>query len=92
MSYTISRLRIDFSLRREVFFVVVGAFFGGIMMMLPDLLYRLLFEKGSIYTIWIVFGHVIGVYSQFTILAGVLIHLVTALSIGIVIGLFLYKT
>ena len=92
MSYSIGSLKIDFSLRREVFFVVVGAFFGGIMMMLPDILYRLIYDKGSFYTVWIIFGHAIGIYSQYTILAGVIIHLVTASCIGIVMGLFLYKT
>ena len=52
-----------------------------------------MFEKdNSYYTVWIVFGHVIGVYSQHTILAGIAIHFITALSIGIVIGTFLYKT
>lgn len=34
----------------------------------------------------------IGVYSKYTVLAGILIHSVTVLSIGIVLGGFLYKT
>jgi NADH dehydrogenase len=41
---------------------------------------------------WVIFGHIIGVYSQHTILAGIAIHFITALSIGIVLGVFLYKT
>jgi hypothetical protein len=45
------------------------------------------------YLSWIVFGHVIGVYSsQSVIAAGIAIHIVTAISIGIVVGIFLYKT
>ena len=45
------------------------------------------------YLFWIVFGHVIGVYSSSTvIIAGIGIHMVTAISIGVVIGIFLYKT
>ena len=40
MSYDIGKLKIDFSLRREVFFVVLGALLGAIMMMLPGILYR----------------------------------------------------
>jgi hypothetical protein len=45
------------------------------------------------YLSWIVFGHVIGVYSsQSVIPAGIAIHMVTAISIGVVVGIFLYKT
>ena len=43
---------------------------------------------------WIAFGHLLGVFSppSSAILAGITIHMITALSIGIVIGVFLYKT
>jgi hypothetical protein len=92
MSYNIGKLKIDFSLRREVFFVVLGALLGAIMMMLPGMIYGLLYENGNYYLIWIIFGHVIGIYSNYTILAGIAIHFITALFIGIVLGLFLYKT
>ena len=92
MSYNIGKLKIDFSLRREVFFVVLGALLGAIMMMLPGILYDLIYGYGNYYIIWIIFGHVIGVYSNYTILAGIAIHFITALFIGIVLGLFLYKT
>ncbi|MEJ7642184.1 MAG: hypothetical protein WKF36_08320 [Candidatus Nitrosocosmicus sp.] len=93
MSNSISKLKIDFSIRREVFFVVFEALLGGIVMMIPGMIYGSLFENdNNYYTVWIVFGHVIGVYSQHTILAGIAIHFITALSIGIVIGTFLYKT
>ena len=92
MSYNIGKLKIDFSLRREVFFVVLGALLGAIMMMLPGILYDLIYGYGNYYLIWIIFGHVIGVYSNYTILAGIAIHFITALFIGIVLGLFLYKT
>ena len=92
MSYDIGKLKIDFSLRREVFFVVLGALLGAIMMMLPGMIYGLLYENGNYYLIWIIFGHVIGIYSNYTILAGIAIHFITALFIGIVLGLFLYKT
>ena len=37
------------------------------------------------------FGHVIGVYSS-SIIAGVVIHMITAISIGVAVGVFLYKT
>ena len=85
MSYDIGKLKIDFSLRREVFFVVLGALLGAIMMMLPGILYDLIYGYGNYYLIWIIFGHVIGVYSNYTILAGIAIHFITALFIGIVL-------
>ena len=92
MSYNVGKLRIDFSLRREIFFVVLGALLGGIVMMLPGMIYDLFYGNGDYYAIWVIFGHVIGVYSHYTILAGIGIHFLTASSIGIVLGVFLYKT
>ena len=61
-------IRVDFSLKREVFFVVIGAMLGAVSMLIPTA-----FEVGM--------G-----------LAGIAIHTITAISIGIVIGVFLYKT
>jgi len=84
-------IRVDFSLRREVFFVVIGAVVGAIFMVVP----RMIFEAGMglpYYVTWIAFGHVVGVYSSFSVLAGITIHMITAICIGIIIGIFLYKT
>jgi NADH dehydrogenase FAD-containing subunit len=92
LNYKIGTLKIDFSLKREVFFVVLGALIGGMVMMSPELVYAFLLGDTSHYLIWIIFGHVIGVYSQYTVLAGIAIHFITALSIGLVLGVFLYKT
>ena len=76
---------------REVLYVVVGAIVGTITMILPRTIYE--FITGLPYYIsWIMFGHVIGVYSSFAANAGFIIHLITAVSIGIVTGIFLYKT
>ena len=86
-------LRIDFSLRREVFFVVIGAIVGAITMVVPiTFLYTGL--GLPYYLTWMAFGHVIGVYSSSfsSIIAGIAIHLITAISIGIAVGVFLYKT
>jgi NADH dehydrogenase len=86
-------VRIDFSLRREVFFVVVGAIIGAVTMVLPiTFLYTGL--GLPYYLTWMAFGHVIGVYSpsSSSIVAGLAIHLITAISIGIALGVFLYKT
>src|SRR5215216_7055591 len=88
----IEQIRIDFSLKREVFFVVIGAIAGAITFVIPKTIFET--EMGLPYYLsWIVFGHVIGVYSsQIVIAAGIAIHMTTAISIGIVVGIFLYKT
>src|SRR5207245_2658363 len=84
--------RVDFSLRREVFFVVIGAILGAVTMVVPiTFLYTGL--GLPYYLTWLAFGHVIGVYSpSSSIIAGIAIHLITAISIGIALGVFLYKT
>src|SRR5438445_334391 len=82
--------RIDFSLRREIFFVVIGAILGAITMVVPiTFLYTGL--GLPYYLTWMAFGHVLGVYSS-SIITGISIHLITAISIGIAVGVFLYKT
>jgi hypothetical protein len=86
-------VRVDFSLRREVFFVVIGAVLGAVMMVVPiTFLYTGL--GLPYYLTWMAFGHVIGAYSSSStsIIAGIAIHLITAISIGIALGVFLYKT
>src|ERR1700739_91282 len=86
-----SLVRIDFSLRREVFFVVIGAIIGAITMVLPiTFLYTGL--GLPYYLTWMAFGHVIGVYSSSSTIAGITIHMITAISIGVAVGVFLYKT
>ena len=47
-------------------------------------------EQGSLYYLtWVVFGHVAGVYSpaSYVIIAGFLLHIFVATSIGIIAGL-----
>jgi NADH:ubiquinone reductase (H+-translocating) len=86
-------VRVDFSLRREIFFVVIGAVLGAVTMVVPiTFLYTGL--GLPYYLTWMAFGHVIGVYpsSLSSIIAGIAIHLITAISIGIAVGVFLYKT
>jgi hypothetical protein len=85
-----TEIRVDFSLKREVFFVVIGAMLGAVSMLIPTA-----FEVRMglpYYITWVAFGHVIGVYSSNAAFAGIGIHTITAISIGIVIGVFLYKT
>src|SRR5262245_28734085 len=85
-----TEMRVDFSFKREVFFVVIGAMLGAVFMLIPTA-----FEVGMglpYYVTWVAFGHVIGVYSSDAAYAGIAIHAITAISIGIIIGVFLYKT
>src|ERR671930_2371992 len=87
----IERIRIDFSLKREVFFVVVGAIIGAITFVIPKAIFET--EMGLPYYLsWIVFGHIAGVYSSESVIAGIGLHMLTAISIGTVVGIFLYKT
>jgi hypothetical protein len=82
----ITEIRVDFSLRREVFYIVIGSIVGPIFMIFA----KMILDPQT----WIAFGHLLGVFSPATsaILAGITIHMITALSIGIAIGVFLYKT
>jgi hypothetical protein len=92
-STTISEFKIDFSFRREVFFIIAGALIGAIVYVIPITVFAI--EEGSSYYLtWIVFGHIAGVYSPIAsvIIAGFMLHVLTATCIGIIAGLFLYKT
>src|SRR5215216_7527415 len=92
-STPISEFKIDFSFRREVLFIIAGALMGAIVYVIPITVFAI--EQGSSYYLtWIVFGHIAGVYSSITsvIIAGFILHVLTATSIGIIAGLFLYKT
>jgi hypothetical protein len=78
-----TEIRVDFSFKREVFLVVIGAMLGAIFMLIPTA-----FEVGMglpYYVTWVAFGHAIGVYSSDAAYAGIAIHAVTAISIGIVV-------
>ena len=92
-STPVSEFKIDFSFRREVFFIIAGALMGAIVFVIPITVFAI--EEGSSYYLtWIVFGHIAGVYSPITsvIIAGFMLHVLTATCIGIIAGLFLYKT
>jgi NADH dehydrogenase len=90
---TVTKFKIDFSFRREVFFIIAGALMGAIVYVIPITVFAI--EEGSSYYLtWIVFGHIAGIYSPITsvIIAGFMLHILVATSIGIIAGLFLYKT
>lgn len=85
--------RIDFSFKREVFFIVVGGLVGALVMAIPMTFLSPGRSFGYDLT-WIVFGHIVGVNHPLlsTVIAGVVIHIITGISIGVVSGIFLYKT
>jgi NADH dehydrogenase FAD-containing subunit len=88
-----TKFKIDFSFKREVFFIIAGALAGAIMYVIPITVFAV--EQGSLYYLtWIVFGHIAGIYSPVSsvIVVGFLLHIFVATSIGIIAGLFLYKT
>src|ERR687896_1999360 len=92
-STPISEFKIDFSFRREVLFIIAGALMGAIVYVIPITVFAI--EEGSSYYLtWIVFGHIAGIYSpiSFVIISGFMLHLLVATTIGIISGLFLYKT
>jgi hypothetical protein len=86
-----TKIRVDFSLKREVFFVVIGAIVGAVTFVIPKAIFEV--EMGlPYYLTWVAFGHIVGVYSSESVIAGIAIHMLTAISIGIVVGIFLYKS
>jgi NADH dehydrogenase FAD-containing subunit len=91
--YAATKFKIDFSFKREVFFIIAGALAGAIVYVIPITVFAI--GQGSLYYLtWIVFGHIAGVYSPISsvIISGFLLHVLVATCIGIVSGLFLYKT
>ena len=86
-------VRIDFSLKREVFFVVIGVVVGALVMGIPITFLDI--GRGlPYYLTWMAFGHVLGVYSPASsaVIAGITLHMITAVAIGIAVGVFLYKS
>ncbi|MDA7958585.1 MAG: NAD(P)/FAD-dependent oxidoreductase [Nitrosopumilus sp.] len=83
---------VNFSLRREVFFITVGSLLGAGAMMLPTLLPNTV--RGApvgpdFYLFWTVAARLVGSDHH---AAGVMVHLGVATIIGIVVGVILYRT
>jgi len=84
---------VDFSFNREVFFIIAGGIIGAMVMAIPLTFFST--GRSHAYDLtWIVFGHIVGVHSPISsaIIAGMTIHIVVGISIGIISGIFLYKT
>ncbi|RNJ77183.1 MAG: NAD(P)/FAD-dependent oxidoreductase [Nitrosopumilus sp. H8] len=83
---------VNFSLRKEVFFIALGSMLGAGAMLLPTLLPNSLSNlsiSSDFYTFWVVAARVLGSDNH---IVGVFVHLSIATIIGIVVGLILYKT
>lgn len=83
-SVPVLKFKIDFSFRREVFFIIAGALVGALTYVIPITVFAI--EEGSSYYLtWIVFGHIAGIYSPLgsVIIAGFMLHVLTATTIGI---------
>jgi len=80
-------LRVEFSLRKEIFFVAVGSIIGGLTMHLPRILFDI--TTGTQYLITLlVLARVVGSDSPEV---GFALHIAVATIIGIVTGIFLHK-
>jgi NADH:quinone reductase (non-electrogenic) len=86
--------RVDFSFKREVFFIIAGGIIGAMVMAIPLTFFSSTGISRTYDLTWIVFGHIVGVHSPISsaIIAGMTIHMIVGISIGIVSGVFLYKT
>jgi NADH:ubiquinone reductase (H+-translocating) len=86
--------RVDFSFKREVFFIIAGGIIGAMVMAIPFTFFSPEGISHAYDLTWVVFGHIVGVHSPISsaIIAGMTIHITVGISIGIVSGVFLYKT
>src|ERR687885_2357705 len=86
--------RVDFSFKREVFFIIAGGIIGAMIMAIPYTFFSPEGISRAYDLTWIVFGHIVGIHSPISsaIIAGMTIHIIVGISIGIVSGVFLYKT
>ena len=80
-------LRVEFSLKKEIFFVAVASIIGGLTMHLPRILFDI--TTGTQYLITLlVLARVVGSDSPEV---GFVLHITVATIIGIVTGIFLHK-
>lgn len=79
--------RVDFSLRKEVLFVVIGSLSGAFTMFVP----RFIMDAASdaqYHIVWLAFAKVV---NSSAVETGIILHIFVATTIGIVAGLVLYK-
>jgi len=79
-------LRVDFSLRKEIFFVAIGSLIGGFTMFIPRMIFDITIGT-QYYLVWLVFSKTVNSNS---VEVGALIHFAVATIIGIITGCY-YK-
>jgi len=80
-------LRVNFSLRKEIFFVAIGSIIGAFTMHLPRILLDITTETQYLITL-LVMANVVGSSSPEV---GFALHIAVATIIGIVTGIFLHR-
>lgn len=81
-------LIVNFSIKKEVFFITLGSIVGAFVMFIPNFLSDT-FTNSELYLFWIVAARTLGSSDY---LIGVFVHFGVATIIGIIIGVILYKT
>lgn len=79
---------VDFSIKKEVFFITLGSILGAFVMFIPNFLSDAL-TNSEFYLFWIIAARTLGSSDY---LVGVFVHFGIATIIGIVVGIILYKT
>ena len=79
---------VNFSLKKEVFFITLGSMLGAIIMVMPNFVSDV-FTDSEFYLFWIAAARIFGSNDY---LVGVLVHFGVATIIGIIVGFILYKT
>ncbi len=79
--------RVDFSFRKEVFFVTLGSIAGAFTMFVPRIMLDITIGT-QYYLTWFVFAKIVGSES---IIIGILLHIFVSIIIGIVTGIILYR-
>ena len=85
---SIYKPRVNFSLRKEVFFIALGSIIGGFTMKVPDIFSDLIIGS-DYYLFWLAAASLVN-SSQYVV--GIILHSVVATIIGIVTGIILYKS
>ncbi len=80
--------RVDFSLKREVFFVTISSILGAYAMFVPRMVLDITIGT-QYYIVWLVFARAVG-SDAFEV--GIILHVFVATIIGIITGIILYKT
>ena len=79
---------VNYSLKKEIFFITLGSILGAFVMFIPNFLSDAL-TNSEFYMFWIVAARILGSSDY---LVGIFVHFGVATIIGIIVGIILYKT